>query len=160
MRQCTCEVCGHIFAERHRVIPGKVGGIYAKSNIVWLCPNHHAAIHHVMKWKMKPSGDVVTMAFDFRRKYYLEQDKEFSRFYKSISLPYINALRSLRKHRCNEFSELPKELARELANQICGELHEWRKTYGKGGVLMTPKEYAKKHNIDINEGLYDDPATL
>jgi hypothetical protein len=45
-----CELCGHVYAQRHRLKPGCWGGTYDPDNIVWLCPNHHAAVHLVMKW--------------------------------------------------------------------------------------------------------------
>jgi hypothetical protein len=45
----TCQVCGHVYGQQHRVIPGEWGGTYTDDNVVWLCPNHHAAIHLLMK---------------------------------------------------------------------------------------------------------------
>jgi hypothetical protein len=45
-----CEVCGHQIAQKHRLRPGAWGGTYEPGNVVRLCPNHHAAIHMLMRW--------------------------------------------------------------------------------------------------------------
>ena len=45
-----CELCGHVFGQRHRIKPGCWGGEYTPGNVVWLCPNHHAAIHLFVRW--------------------------------------------------------------------------------------------------------------
>lgn len=46
----NCELCGHVFAQKHRLYPGQWGGTYEADNVVLLCPNHHAATHFVMRW--------------------------------------------------------------------------------------------------------------
>lgn len=46
----SCDLCGHVYAHVHRITPGCWGGRYELSNIVELCPNHHAAVHLLMKW--------------------------------------------------------------------------------------------------------------
>jgi hypothetical protein len=45
-----CSLCGHAYAQKHRVIPGSWGGTYHPSNVVPLCPNHHAMIHLRIKY--------------------------------------------------------------------------------------------------------------
>ncbi len=45
-----CHVCGHVYGQLHRLVPGEWGGTYEPGNIVPLCPNHHTAIHLLMKW--------------------------------------------------------------------------------------------------------------
>lgn len=46
-----CHVCDHVFTQNHRIKPGAWGGTYDDpDNVVPLCPNHHAAIHHTMDW--------------------------------------------------------------------------------------------------------------
>ena len=45
-----CELCGHCFAQNHRIVPGKWGRVYADWNVACLCPNHHVAIHTMMRW--------------------------------------------------------------------------------------------------------------
>jgi len=50
-----CEVCGHMFAERHRLIPGHLGGLYYDWNILYLCPNHHTAFHFLISTAAKPA---------------------------------------------------------------------------------------------------------
>ena len=44
----SCEVCGHAYGQVHRLVPGAWGGPYESWNVVFLCPNHHAAIHLLM----------------------------------------------------------------------------------------------------------------
>lgn len=46
----SCQLCGHIFSEKHRLLPGNLGGEYAEWNVADLCPNHHAAVHFLMSW--------------------------------------------------------------------------------------------------------------
>jgi hypothetical protein len=48
-----CELCGHVFGQKHRVLPGEWGGGYEESNVVYLCPNHHWAIHVLMNWRYR-----------------------------------------------------------------------------------------------------------
>jgi hypothetical protein len=45
-----CELCKHCYAQAHRLNPGCWGGRYEDKNVVWLCPNHHQAIHFLMSW--------------------------------------------------------------------------------------------------------------
>lgn len=45
-----CALCGHAYAQKHRIRPGCWGGNYDPDNVIKLCPNHHAAIHLMMKW--------------------------------------------------------------------------------------------------------------
>jgi hypothetical protein len=45
-----CSLCGHVFAQKHRILPGSWGGTYEPENVIRLCPNHHAAIHAIMNW--------------------------------------------------------------------------------------------------------------
>ncbi len=38
-----CEICGYSkVTQRHRILPGKEGGVYELGNVIALCPNHHA----------------------------------------------------------------------------------------------------------------------
>jgi len=38
-----CEICGYSkVTQRHRITPGKEGGVYELGNVIALCPNHHA----------------------------------------------------------------------------------------------------------------------
>jgi hypothetical protein len=74
-----CEVCGHVFAESHRIKPGLWGGTYEDpGNVVPLCPNHHAAIHFVMEWYMRGKGR--TEAEDQRILEYMA-DRDFWNFW-------------------------------------------------------------------------------
>jgi hypothetical protein len=45
-----CALCGHVYGQLHRLVPGCWDGFYTAENCVWLCPNHHHAIHFVMAW--------------------------------------------------------------------------------------------------------------
>lgn len=147
----SCEICGHIFAERHRVIPGKVGGIYTKNNIVWLCPNHHAAIHYVITWERKIKEEHIPLTFDARYQHYTEHDYDFGEFYNAISHSYIKALLVLRKHRCRKFGELPEDVGLAHAWEICGAISAWRRVHGKGSTYLTSKQFAKKNNINLSD---------
>ncbi len=51
-----CELCGHHFAHRHRLVPGCWGGEYEPRNCIWLCPNHHEGIHFLMACHYCQSG--------------------------------------------------------------------------------------------------------
>lgn len=48
-----CCICGHVYSQKHRLVPGAWGGVYDAGNVVSLCPNHHVAIHLLMKWKYR-----------------------------------------------------------------------------------------------------------
>lgn len=49
-----CEVCEFPIGEAHRLKPGSWGGTYAPENVVFLCPNHHRGVHHLIAWYMNP----------------------------------------------------------------------------------------------------------
>lgn len=67
----SCEICGHCFAHRHRLIPGKVRGGYVEGNVADLCPNHHAAIHFLMSWlgSGKTAAEINAMGRDNERRF-------------------------------------------------------------------------------------------
>jgi len=45
----TCEICGYPFAHIHHALPRQYGGSDDDGNLVALCPNHHAAIHFMLR---------------------------------------------------------------------------------------------------------------
>lgn len=53
----VCSLCGWVGpCDNHRLKPGIEGGVYAKDNIVEICPNCHRLEHQKMKArKLKPS---------------------------------------------------------------------------------------------------------
>jgi hypothetical protein len=51
-----CELCGHAYGQKHRIIPGRWGGTYHPSNVIHLCPNHHAMIHLRLKYHQDPDS--------------------------------------------------------------------------------------------------------
>jgi hypothetical protein len=73
-----CELCGFPFVHRHRIKPGIWGGEYTSLNTVYLCPNHHVAIHLVMRWFHK--GRLPTEAQDRQLVFYM-QDKALWAFW-------------------------------------------------------------------------------
>jgi hypothetical protein len=43
----SCEICGFSrFLELSHIVPSRDGGTYHKSNILFLCPNHHRLLDH------------------------------------------------------------------------------------------------------------------
>lgn len=49
----SCQICGYFLTQNHRLLPGAWGGTYEEGNVASLCPNHHIAIHFLMRWWMK-----------------------------------------------------------------------------------------------------------
>lgn len=51
----SCEACGWginglpVGLNRHRLVPGKLGGKYTKENVITLCANCHAVAHWLMR---------------------------------------------------------------------------------------------------------------
>lgn len=46
-----CAVCGYCITDKHHILPkSKSGNFYHDDNVVYLCPNHHRAIHVLMKF--------------------------------------------------------------------------------------------------------------
>lgn len=43
-----CEICNYPFADSHHILPKKHGGNDDKSNLIYLCANHHRAIHYLL----------------------------------------------------------------------------------------------------------------
>lgn len=80
-----CYICDHPFSHRHRIKPGRWGGTYDRDNVVYLCPNHHAAIHFVMAWYYRPG---VPMGGDDRLLCYIA-DREFWSFWLEDVKPIV-----------------------------------------------------------------------
>jgi transcriptional regulator with XRE-family HTH domain len=58
-----CEICNHESTQKHRLLPGEFGGTYAPENVVELCPNHHTAVHFLMKHVgLLPAGKALRAA--------------------------------------------------------------------------------------------------
>lgn len=82
-----CEVCGHAFGQRHRINPGSWGGTYDSGNVAWLCPNHHAAIHLLMKWygrRLARMGESENLRYTA----YFD-DLDFVRFFNTYVKPVV-----------------------------------------------------------------------
>jgi hypothetical protein len=47
-----CEVCGHVFSERHHLKLRSWGGT-DDDGLARLCPNHHSAVHLLIKWYLR-----------------------------------------------------------------------------------------------------------
>jgi hypothetical protein len=48
-----CLICRHLFAQKHRILPGAWGGTYEPANVARLCPNHHWAVHALMRLALR-----------------------------------------------------------------------------------------------------------
>lgn len=46
-----CQLCDHVFTHEHHILPKQWGGSDELENLAYFCPNHHAAIHLLMKWR-------------------------------------------------------------------------------------------------------------
>jgi len=63
----VCEVCDFDYSSvvvRHHILPIALKGSNEPSNLVWLCPNCHAVIHHLKKLMGRDflSGNQITRA--------------------------------------------------------------------------------------------------
>lgn len=83
----TCVICGHAYAQKHRLLPGNMGGTYDPENVVRLCPNHHAMVHLRMKHREAP--DSLTVAERSRLAEALE-DEGLSPLWTSRVLPALD----------------------------------------------------------------------
>ena len=45
----ACLLCDYPISQNHRICPGAWGGDYTPDNVVPLCPNHHQAVHLLMR---------------------------------------------------------------------------------------------------------------
>jgi len=71
----VCEVCGWDgggfpeMVEAHHIIPFKCGGQVTDENIILLCPNHHALIHKLIKFKDIGTckGSIVITLREYRK---------------------------------------------------------------------------------------------
>jgi len=48
----ACEICDYPITDKHHIIPKDYGGTDEEENIIYLCPNHHRAIHFLMNIDM------------------------------------------------------------------------------------------------------------
>lgn len=48
-------MCGVPAVQKHRIIPGSMGGKYEKGNVILLCPTCHEGIHVLMSWIVEQS---------------------------------------------------------------------------------------------------------
>lgn len=83
-----CELCGHVFGQKHRIHPGVWGGEYSEGNVIYLCPNHHAAIHFLMRYRHR--GPLLDGDDQDRLEEYL-LDPDLSRFWTDIVEPIVLA---------------------------------------------------------------------
>lgn len=84
-----CFFCDHPGAHKHRINPGRWGGIYDDDNVINLCPNHHSAIHALMKY-WHEGAKVLSDREDQIVEYYLfGPELPFRRFFMSRVKPII-----------------------------------------------------------------------
>lgn len=75
---CLCvdrHVPGAFVPTRHHIVPRSWGGATVDSNLVWLCPNSHTAIHRLIDEYVRAGGDP---GWDIR--------KHFSEFQRGYAL--------------------------------------------------------------------------
>jgi hypothetical protein len=82
-----CEICGHPHVERHRIKPGRWGGTYDPWNVVHLCPNHHRAIHYLMRWQV--NGCDVQSDRQQRRIDFFLSDPGLSALWRNCARPVV-----------------------------------------------------------------------
>lgn len=123
MRARRCEVCGHVFAEKHRLIPGSIGGIYSNWNIAYLCPNHHAALHFVMVAFPR------TEKCDRRRLEGYLQDEQFMRFFEAIHLQLHEIRFYLKTNKHKSIFDADRDVAKHKAQDLLDALTQWRRSH-------------------------------
>ncbi len=47
-----CEICDYPFADEHHILPKRFGGSDEKKNRIFLCSNHHRAIHFLLQLEL------------------------------------------------------------------------------------------------------------
>lgn len=83
-----CRVCNHPFTHQHRIVPGAFGGRYEDANVLRLCPNHHAAVHFLMRTHPIGNGQYLTSAeFELAETY--RDDKPLWTLWTDIVLPTL-----------------------------------------------------------------------
>ena len=121
MKYPSCEVCGHGFAERHRLIPGSLGGSYTDWNTVWLCPNHHAAFHFV-----RTTARTALNARDYLRMEAYNADYAFVRFYNAVEHTIWFIDRMLMLRRLSSIQEASNEQLIAWVGLLTEALNRWR----------------------------------
>jgi len=54
-----CTICGYgLMIEKHHFVPKDYNGTDDMRNFIYLCPNHHAAVHFLLRPK-KAKGDII-----------------------------------------------------------------------------------------------------
>lgn len=57
-----CEVCDYPITHMHHIVPRAYGGTDETSNLIALCPNHHAAIHILISqyaWQVRSAAAAI-----------------------------------------------------------------------------------------------------
>ena len=96
----TCVVCGYPFAHIHHALPREYGGSDDDSNLVSLCPNHHAAVHFLLQIDIWLASDEGRQRLDARPKdkvsailarqaYLAHCDRPLSAYYQEHIVPMI-----------------------------------------------------------------------
>jgi hypothetical protein len=82
-----CEICGYIYGQRHRLCPRIWGGEYVSENVAWLCPNHHTAIHLILKWYGRRLENMNENEQARYEAYFC--DREFMKFFNIVVKPIV-----------------------------------------------------------------------
>lgn len=98
-----CEVCGFPVGVAHRLKPGEWGGGYTADNVVYLCPNHHRGVHHLMTWylngftKVKRNASPAALArFDAELEVWYFDHQLHRFFFDRVKPVIVDRLKQLR----------------------------------------------------------------
>jgi hypothetical protein len=82
-----CELCSWPFVHLHRINPGNWGGKYESGNVIELCPNHHVAIHFLMRWFHR--GGKLKNEYEEEQLLYYLRDKALRLFWETEVKPVV-----------------------------------------------------------------------
>lgn len=150
-----CELCGHVFAQKHRVVPGSWGGTYRDSNVVHLCPNHHTAIHFLMvRWLRRQALDPGRFAA-------YRADEPLWRFWKAQVKPVCMDHKSALKRIRTTGRKAHRKVNRMTADQFLRVIQAVRSWYPPMGVTTDIFEVdAKRFRVTIFLNVHLEGRTL
>ena len=82
-----CEICGYPLADKHHILPKKYGGTDTTSNYVYLCTNHHRAIHFLIQLDLAVEQNKASLLPKNQKEiqaYLILNDQLIYRFYKNF----------------------------------------------------------------------------
>lgn len=96
----VCEVCEYGIVDEHHIVPRSDGGSDHHENKVELCPNHHKAIHVLMRVDMIFNDNLKQQQYKYKQNtkifrdfnYIIFCDKPCYEFYNQRIKPLISGL--------------------------------------------------------------------